>query len=358
MKTESVIKPRRLFLQWHVTERCNLRCKHCYQEDDYLKNELSSEQMLDIYKQYVELIEQWGLKEASLSLTGGEPLIRRDLLPFIENIKGHTENHKLNFKFRILSNGLLLTPSLAIKLRDLGIQNFQVSLEGMKEKNDEIRGDGVFDKTIKTINVLTDHGIKTTISFTLTKKNIEDVEPLVDLCDGLGVDTLGIRRLVPCGRGAQLIKYFLEPHKLREHYIHLEKLRRRLSESGSGLKLVSGCEQGIMASDPECGSIENFCCVVEGRSLAILPNGGVLACRRLPIKLGNALETPLKEIYYGNQVFWDIRDLNTVHESCRKCDVFRLCLGGAKCVTYSYFTRLDMPDPQCFRCFDKLPAVS
>lgn len=358
MKTELVIKPRRLFLQWHVTERCNLRCKHCYQEDDYVKNELDREQMLSVYEQYIELIRQWKFKEASISLTGGEPLVRKDILPFIEDIKNYTETHKLNFKFRILSNGLLLIRPVARKLNALGIQNFQVSLEGMKEKNDEIRGEGVFNETINAINMLSDNGIKTTVSFTLTKKNIKDVEPLVELCESLDVDTLGIRRLVPCGRGTQLRDYFLEPHQLREHYIHLEKIKGSLSKSGSRLKIVSGCEQGIIASDPECGLLENFCCVVEGRSIAILPNGDVLACRRLPIKLGNALENPLKEIYYGSQIFWDLRNLDKVHESCRKCGVFNLCLGGAKCVTYAYFDRLNMPDPQCWKYFNGMPTVS
>ena len=357
MNTESIIKPRRLFLQWHVTERCNLACRHCYQEEDYIRNELNRNQMLDVYKQYIELVRLWEFKEASVSFTGGEPLIRIDLLSFIEEIKGYTENLNLKFNFRILSNGILLTGSQAEKLKDLGIQNFQVSLEGMQEKNDEIRGAGVFDKTVKAINMLTENGIKTTVSSTLTKKNIEDVESLVDLCDGLGVDTLGVRRLVPCGRGNQLKDHFLEPHELRKHYIHLEHIRGALRKNESSLKIVSGCEQGIIAGE-SASLLENFCCVVEGRSIAILPNGDVLACRRLPIKIGNALDMPLKEIYYGSRVLWGLRDLNGVHERCKDCSVFYLCLGGAKCVTYSYYDRLNMPDPQCWKFFKSLPAVS
>lgn len=352
MQYETLIKPRRLFLQWHITERCNWHCRHCYQEEKSIRDELNSKQMFNVFKQYISLLKLWNMEQASISFTGGEPLIRNDLIPFLRKIKRYHNN----LVFRILSNGSLLSKPIIRKLKLLGIQNFQVSLEGMKENNDNIRGDGAFEKTVKAIKLLDANKVKTAVSFTLTKQNVKDIHPLVNLCEELGVSALGIRRLVPCGIGMQLRKQLLEPFELREQYLNIEKIKRMLKRKKIKLKILNGCEQGLIALEKKC-KMDNFCCVVEGRSIAILPNGDVLACRRLPIKLGNVLEKSLSDIYYNSAIFWNLKDLSNIHRKCKKCDVFYLCLGGAKCVTYSYFNELPKPDPQCWRCFNELPEV-
>ena len=79
----------------------------------------------------------------------------------------------------------------------------------MEAKNDEIRGKGSFKKTIKAIKLLLNANVRTAVSFTLTKKNMKDVFPLIKLCKKLGVRSLGTRRLIPWGRGRQLKKYML-----------------------------------------------------------------------------------------------------------------------------------------------------
>jgi len=67
-------KPKYSFIQWHITERCNLRCKHCYQTS-YNTPELSYDKLADIFDQYIELIDLWGIN-GRIQITGGEPFIR------------------------------------------------------------------------------------------------------------------------------------------------------------------------------------------------------------------------------------------------------------------------------------------
>ena len=86
MSTESRYQPKSFHLQWHITERCNLKCKHCYFDEKFLKNELSLNKLFVVLDDYINLLKKWKLpREASrISITGGEPLIRNDFFEFLE----------------------------------------------------------------------------------------------------------------------------------------------------------------------------------------------------------------------------------------------------------------------------------
>lgn len=348
--------PRYFILQWHITERCNWHCRHCYQEERYMKEGLPLAELLKIFRQYLELIKHFGTigpRYTRLSFTGGEPLLRKDFFLFLERI------HKYNkyFYLSVLSNGSLIDNENAYRLKSLGVDAIQVSLEGMEKNNDAIRGPGAFQKTIKAIEILTKSKINVSVSFTLTKQNIADILPLVKLCEELGISRLGIRRFVPLGRGKALKDVLLSPRELRKIYLYIEKKHRELEKENSNLKFISrGCEEGIFSQDARRPL--SFCGVVGGRTLVILPSGDVIPCRRLPIKIGNALEKSLLTLYYGSERLEELRNLNNAHQFCKKCLCFDRCLSGAKCISYAYFNKLHVPDPQCWGIFKELPQPS
>lgn len=348
-----VFRPRYFILQWHITERCNWHCRHCYQEENYIKEELPFDKLLKIFRQYLDLIKYFGTlgpQRTRLSLTGGEPLLRKDFFLFLEKIYKYNKY----FYLSILSNGSLLIKENAHRLKSLGVRAIQVSLEGMEKNNDAIRGQGAFQKTIRAIEILVESKINVSVSFTLTKQNILDVLPLVKLCEELGVWRIGIRRLVPIGRGSVLKDNMLSPRELRKIYFDIEKKRRELKTKNSNLRfIVRGCEESILSQDVERPL--SFCGVIDGRALVILPSGDVIPCRRLPIKIGNVLEKDLLMLYYGSQKLKHLRNLNNAHQFCKKCFYFGSCLSGAKCISYAYFKKLYLPDPQCWRIFRELP---
>lgn len=314
--------------------------------------DLSLSQLFFIFEQWLFLIKKWQInsESAHLNITGGEPLIRPDFFKFVEKISPYSHL----FNFGLMTNGSLLNRNNISKLKKANMRKCQVSLEGMKENNDEIRGKGAFEKTVKAIKLLVDSGIETHVSLTLTKKNMKDVPALTDLCNSLGVFMLKTKRLVPWGRGKELKKYMLQPKELRGFYLKVKKINEKLwlSSKRRLFAVGIGCESGIFGHENPF-NFSSLCGVTDGRCLTIMANGDVLPCRRLPIVAGNALKKDIFRIYYSEKMK-TLRDLNNLHSFCRNCPNFVNCLGGAKCINYAYCGKWNVPDVQCWRAYDRL----
>ena len=170
----------------------------------------------------------------------------------------------------------------------------------------------------------------------------------------LGVKSLGIRRIVPWGSGEQLKDFVLEPKELRALYKEIEEINKEIIEKGYGLRLGGGCENAIFNDEISSQGLMTFnnCGVADGRIIVILPNGDVLPCRRLPIKIGNLYEKSLEEIYY-NPLYESWRNKEDINKDCLSCQNYNNCFGGAKCVTYA-MTGKTAPDVQCWKLYNSL----
>jgi len=351
MSTKSRYQPNSFHLQWHITERCNLACKHCYFDEKFLKNELSLNKLFKILDNYLKLIKKWKIpaEKTRISITGGEPLLKDDFFEFLEKCY---QNRKKS-RYGILTNGILLNDEKIVKLKRFKIDYAQVSLEGMEKKNDEIRGRGTFEKIIKAAKLLVKNKINTGISITITKQNLKDIPFLIKLAEKLKINSLGLRRFIPIGRGEQMKKMMLSPQETKDLYLYILKTRQKLKSLKSKLALEIGCEDGILAQE---GYRANTC-VAGYSSLTILPNGDVYPCRRLPIYVGNVLQQSLEEIFYKSKELKKLRNPKNINTRCQSCIYFDECQGGAKCVSYGYWkdSYLDnpqfLPDPQCWGLF-------
>ena len=127
-------------LQWHITHRCNLRCKHCYQ-DDYSSFETRAD-MERVLDQFTELLRTYNRK-GQLNITGGEPLTHPDLFWLLKQAK------ERNISTGVLTNGTLISPREARLFRACRVSYVQVSLDGCEKTHDEIRGSGSFDKAVR-----------------------------------------------------------------------------------------------------------------------------------------------------------------------------------------------------------------
>jgi len=347
----SVYQPKSFHLQWHITERCNLVCKHCYFDKKFLKNELSLNKLFKVLDGYIKLLKKWGLPyEASrISITGGEPLIREDFFDFLKKCSQYNKKTK----YGILTNGILLNNEKISKLKKVKIDYTQISLEGMEKKNDEIRGKGTFGKIVKTVRSLVKNKINTGISVTVTKQNLKDIPLLTELAEKLKVNSLGLRRFVPLGRGKEMKELTLSSQETKKLYLFILEINKKLIKQRSKLRINIGCEDGILAQE---GYRANTC-VAGYSSLTILPNGDVYPCRRLPIYVGNVLNQTLEEIFYGSKELIKLRNPKNTNIRCKNCPYFDGCKGGAKCVSYGYWKDSYisdpqfLPDPQCWRLF-------
>ena len=338
-------------IQWHITERCNWRCHHCYQDNSCKPPDLNLNQLLHILDNCLSLnIDQ--NKKIAFSITGGEPMIRKDFFKFAEKLAHNLDS--CGYVWRILSNGSFVTKENASRLKDLNLQRFQVSMEGMEKTNDSIRGKGAFNKTVNSIKTLVKSKVPVSVSFTLTKQNISDVFPLASFLKSIGVATLGVRRFVPIGTGSQLKKNTVTSEELRELYLKILEFNKKTNIGG--LIINTGCESAIfnedLLADNFTTSTSNrffhSCGVSVGKCFTIMSNGDIVACRRMPIKIGNALKDNIYDIYCSDTMV-KLRDVNKANSRCKNCSNFSSCLGGAKCITYAYTGKWNMPDPQCWK---------
>ena len=113
---------KRFILQWHLSEACNLKCKHCYQES-HIPVQLIYSQLLDILGQYKELLKKLNVK-GHINLTGGEPLC----CPFFFDILNEFKKDKDLYSYSILTNGTLITDEIAKKISEYGSEYVQISL--------------------------------------------------------------------------------------------------------------------------------------------------------------------------------------------------------------------------------------
>lgn len=311
--------------------------------------------MLGIVDEYVELLDLWGIN-GRMQVTGGEPFVRKDIFDILEKI---CENRR-KLTFTIMSNGFYVTRDIAKKLKDLNINNFQISIEGEEHTNDYIRGKGAFQKITEAAKILVEEGIYTSFSFTVTSINSKEYFKVLEIAKNLGVNTVWSDRLVPWGAGKQIQDQMLQPLDVKEHYEKITRISKELEKSGSKTRLSRNRTLYFMADPQSQDRIPwaNHCDGVGTRGMTVLCDGTVYPCRRLPIKVGNLMEQSLFEIWYANEWMWKLRDKNNYkNEKCGNCELFQRCGGGAPCIAYGYAGTPFATDPQCWKAFDKIPSA-
>ncbi len=312
-------------LQWHITHRCNLRCSHCYQ-DDY--SAFSSRKSLEaVLNQYSRLLEEYGFK-GYLNITGGEPLTHPDLFWLLE------EAGNRGITTAVLTNGTLIGRREAAELKRLDVDYVQVSLDGLRETHDKIRGEGSFDLAIRGIRELKAQGIYVTVAFTAQRENHKELSRLADFCNNLGADKLWFDRVV--------IPKDEDKNNLSlssKEYSALCRKASRLNRQGK-----ISCARALQFIP--CKEKNIYSCNAGSRLLAILADGTVMPCRRLPIEVGNVTQSELLTIYRESPELIKLRK-SEIPEKCKPCKYAQSCRGGAKCIACAKSGRYDIPDPDC-----------
>ena len=210
---EELLASDEFYFQWHLTERCNRSCKHCYQEGPAAR-ELPLVDLLRVVDGMEATLAKWD-KVGTLSLTGGEPFLRRDDLHFLMDRLDSSEQVAF---YDILTNGSLITePEAEALAAHARLRRVQVSLEGAtRETNDAIRGPGSFESTLAAVRSLASRQIPVSVMTTISKANQEEFPALVELCGREGVATLALERLIPEGSGSGMADQVLSRDELRQ----------------------------------------------------------------------------------------------------------------------------------------------
>jgi len=345
---------RHLVLQWHITERCNYRCSHCYQES-YDGEELSFAEMVGVLGQFKELVERQNAEDrpfrtrGDVRITGGEPFVRKDCLQFLEVL---SENRNW-LRFGVLTNGSYVDESMARRLRELGTAFVQVSVEGAKETNDRIRGEGAYDRAAAALVNLVRQGIRSLISFTAQRGNFHEFKDVAELGRRLGVSRVWSDRLIPFGTGAAMRQEMLSPEETRRFFEIMFEARTEAGRSFCRTD-ISMCR----ALQFLVGGGEPYHCAAGDDLLTLQPDGDVYPCRRMPIRVGNAREESLTEIYYGAELLRELRDRSRVADGCEDCRYAQRCGGGLRCLSYAVFGDPFRADPGCWHARSRSELAS
>lgn len=327
------------YFQWHLTERCNRACQHCYQSGKPTP-ELKLNDLLKIIDLMEEAVKKWN-RLGTLSLTGGEPFLRRDELYTLMDRIDHSE--QFNY-YDILTNGSLITEAEAQKLaRQIKLRRVQVSLEGATaETNDAIRGMGSFDSTVKAIHHLRQAGIDVSIMTTISRLNYLEIPAMIRLAGDVGAAAIALERLIPEGSGEGLSDQVLSSDELRNLYQQVYEIA--INDAPVRVLLYRPLFALIAPENNTVGAI----CSAGNNALTIMPDGTVYPCRRLPIPIGNVLADGFFKIWYGSEVLWRLRNPENLGGKCGGCHLLTQCRG---CRAMAYFTTGDYmaEDPQCWR---------
>jgi radical SAM protein with 4Fe4S-binding SPASM domain len=337
--------------QWHITNRCNLRCIHCYQEDYSGSNELDFNGLKRIADEIVATLAEWE-KKGDIAITGGEPLLKQEAFPLIDYLESFDEIASVD----VLSNGTLINERIVEKLVKLSkLRCVQISLDGASaESNDEIRGKGAFEKALTGIRLLRKNGIQVNVMFTLNRKNVKDVGPIIDLAAQEDIAFLTIERFVPTGAGSKISKEMLSPKEIETTFNYIsERAKQEIRMKGSTsitrsrpLWVLCGksySTQEINVTD-QIGGI----CSVGLDGLCILPDATVLPCRRLPIPIGNLNKDSLLKIWHTSRLLWEVADKSNLKGKCKSCEFISKC-SGCRAMAYAFSGDYLAEDPQCFK---------
>jgi len=338
-------RPDQLLLQWHITERCDLRCVHCYQET-YAGDELGFRELLVILKQFKELLSIWNCQtretpiRAHITITGGEPFVRRDFFDLLEVFYAHREN----FSFAILSNGTHIDAEIAYRLQALGVSFVQVSVEGTQSTHDQIRGMGNYKRTIAAIKHLVRADVRTLISFTAHHANFREFSDVAKLGRRLGVDRVWADRFIPQGgNGSTFPTQALTSDETRELFQIMEKARTNAERAWFNRTEIA-MHRSLQFL---VGGGRPYHCTAGDSLITVMPNGDLYPCRRMPIRVGNLLEKPLHQLYYCD-LFERLRNPDCLDDDCRNCFYAKLCRGGLKCLSYAVTGDPFHADPGCW----------
>jgi len=194
VRTKSAAE-RRPVVVWNATRRCNLKCLHCYAASDAGRapDELSTAEAQAMLAD----LAAYGVPAVLLS--GGEPLVREDLI----DLAAHARS--LGLRPTLSTNGTLITEAVARRIREAGFTYVGISLDGLGEVNDHFRGvPGAFDRAVAGFRHLKAVGQRVGLRLTLTRHTAVDLEGIFDFLEAEGVDRACFYHLVYTGRGGSL----------------------------------------------------------------------------------------------------------------------------------------------------------
>jgi len=322
--------PQLRLLAWEVTRTCNLSCVHCRAAaiDKPYPNEFTTQECRSL------LDEVASFASPIIILTGGEPLVRRDIFEIASygTAKG--------LRVVLATNGTLLDGEGSRRLRDSGIQRVSISIDGaIAESHDRFRQvEGAFAGALRGIAFLKETGLEFQINTTVSRVNLEELPAIQNLAVELGAVAHHIFLLVPTGRAKDFREQEIDAEAYERTLHWFYDQRRRVP-----LQLKATCAphyQRIMRERARAAgetitvkthgldAVSRGC--LGGSSFLFVSHvGQVQPCGYLELDCGNVRQKPLGEIYRNSLLLQNLRNVDCYRGKCGVCEYRKVC-GGCR----------------------------
>ena len=330
---------RPFILFWEVTRACALACKHCraIAQPKAHPEELNHEEALALVDEIAELAPPM------LVLTGGDPMMRRDIFDIIERAAARGLRVALS---PAATNRLLHTDFH--KLRAAGVVSMSLSLDGAtQETHDAFRGvPHTFERTLQAARMAKEAGIQLQINTTISRSTLPELEGFVDILKEIKPDVWSVFLLVPTGRAT--LEELPGATELEALWSRLLELR---SELPFAIKTTEGhhYRRALMQAARSSGAPapRHMVPTRDGKGVAFISHvGEIQPSGFLPLTAGNVRTDKLADIYRSHPLFVQLRNDDALGGKCGRCEYRRMC-GGSRARAYGSCGDMMAAEPLC-----------
>lgn len=309
-------------ISWNTTYRCNLRCSHCYLDTNALTNqsanELNTQEGFKLIDQMAELNPN-----LLLILTGGEPLLRKDIydLASYASQKG--------MMVVLGTNGNLIDDDNARRLKQSGVTGIGISLDSiMPERHDKFRGvSRAWDDTLNGIEACRRQGIEFQIQTTVTKENFHEISNIIEFSYNLGARVFNLFFLICTGKGQELTDITPQQYDQALHQLY-DIQKNYQGKMMVGAKCAPHYRRIVYEHDITSPLIRTYAggCPAATHYCRITPEGDVTPCPYMPNVSGNVREKSFVEIWKDTTDFQTLRNAD-LNGRCGICEFKYICKG-------------------------------
>ncbi|MBN1819978.1 MAG: TIGR04133 family radical SAM/SPASM protein [Prolixibacteraceae bacterium] len=330
------------YIFWECTLRCNLNCLHC--GSDCKQEPTAKEMPANDFIKTIDLLKTIvNPNKTTIVFTGGEPLVRSD----IEKVG--TELYKRGFPWGMVTNGYLLTPERYQSLLNAGLRSITVSLDGMEDSHNWLRGNkNSFSRALTAIKMIAETGgVEYDVVTCVNQKNIGELQHIYELLLGLKIRGWRLFTIFPAGRAKEnkMLRLTSEQFKYMMEFIKRKRIEKAMPVS-------YGCEGFLGNYEGEVRD-EFFFCRAGINVISILSDGSISACPsiRSDFAQGNIYNDNIVNVWENR--FEKFRNRNWMKTGiCANCNFFKYCLGNgmhlrendSKDVTFCHLKHINLAD--------------
>jgi radical SAM protein with 4Fe4S-binding SPASM domain len=344
-------------VSWNLTQRCNLECAHCYMSA-FAGADTRGELTTDECRRVIDEIAAVN-PNVFLILTGGEPLLRKD----IWDVAAYASEKR--FTTVLGTNGVLLREPEAKLMRERGVLGASISLDSTDpRKHDAFRHlPNAWDGAVRATRVLNDAGLDFSLHMSVTDWNVDEVPAMVDLAKELGAKVLNFFFLVRTGRGRDLtdidaaayeriLTWLAKAQGVGAGRSPFEDPWSTPVGRADSLLIRAKCaphfRRIIWEMNPDSPLLKNYAhgsCPAGKYYCRITPEGDVTPCPYMPVSAGNLRQSSFADLWRSAPVFDDLREAK-LGGRCGACEFSKVC-GGCRCRAYATHGDYLAEDPAC-----------